>query len=270
MLINGKPQADISALDRGLQYGDGLFETIAVVNGVPCLWHRHMQRLANGCGRLGLPMPDPDVLLDEVNSQTGTTQRCVAKIIVTRGCGGRGYRPPEALQCSRIVYTTAWPDYPQAEQGVEARICSTRLGNNSDLAGIKHLNRLEQVMARREWSDTAISEGVMLDQQGFVIEGTVSNLFMVTDNGLITPDLSRCGVAGVMQGLVLDVAREQGLMVEIGDITLQMLRQAKALFLTNSLIGVWPVRLLSGHAYEPAAIPEDLVQQVMARGFTFG
>ncbi len=270
MLINGKPQADISALDRGLQYGDGLFETIAVVNRVPCLWHRHIQRLANGCGRLGLHMPDPETLLDEVSSQIGTTQRCVAKIIVTRGCGGRGYRPPEELHGSRIVYTTDWPDYPQSEQCIEARICSTRLGNNSDLAGMKHLNRLEQVMARREWSDPAIAEGLMLDQQGFVIEGTVSNMFIVTDEGLATPDLSRCGVAGVMQGLVLDVAQELGITVEIGDINLQMLRQAKALFLTNSLIGIWPVRLLSGHVYEPAAIPEDLVQQVMARGFTFG
>jgi len=269
MRVNGSPSDVIAVTDRGLQYGDGLFETIAVVDGQPCLWQAHMDRLQAGCSRLGIPLQDGDQLLAEARQEIGQQPRCVLKIIITRGQGGRGYRPPPETACSRILYSSPWPDYPAAafEQGVKLRVCNTRLGSNPTLAGIKHLNRLEQVMAQAEWDDSAIAEGVMLDHEERVIEGTMSNLFVLQDGQLLTPDLSRCGTAGVMRGLVMDIAASLEIPVTVMDMKLDRLWQADALFLCNSLIGIWPVRQLEDRAYDPGAIPSILREAIAAQGF---
>lgn len=269
MLINGKPADAIDALDRGFQYGDGLFETVAVVDGNPCLWQRHMARLQQGCERLGIAPPDADRLLAEAVQVIGEHARTVLKIIITRGVGGRGYRPPLDAVPLQILYTTPWPDHPAeaSRQGVMARICSTRLGHNPLLAGIKHLNRLEQVMAQAEWQDSAVAEGLMLDSTGQVIEGTMSNLFVLRQGRLLTPDLSRCGTAGVMRGLILDLVSGLGIAVAIEDISLEDIWEADALFLCNSLAGIWPVHTLGEREYSVEAIPPALVEAVMTQGF---
>jgi 4-amino-4-deoxychorismate lyase len=270
MLINGNRSDHIAVADRGLQYGDGLFETIAVVNGKPCLWAAHMQRLHEGCSRLGISFPGHELLLSEAQREIGQQQRCVLKIIVTRGAGGRGYRPPPAPEPSRILYTSPWPDYPEsaAVQGVAVRICETRLGSNPALAGIKHLNRLEQVMAQAEWDDAAIAEGLMLDYEGRVIEGTMSNLFMLYQGELLTPDLTGCGTAGVMRDRILKIATSLGIEARIGAVKLEQLWEADALFLSNSLIGIWPIRQLDDQGYDPTAIPQALREAIATQGFT--
>jgi 4-amino-4-deoxychorismate lyase len=269
LLINGKPGDAIAVLDRGLQYGDGLFETVAVVDGRPCLWQRHLARLQQGCDRLGIARPDGEQLLAEALQVIGHSPRSVLKIIITRGTGGRGYRPPLDVAPTRILCLAPWPDHPAAaqNQGVVVRICDTRLGDNPRLAGIKHLNRLEQVLAQAEWRDPAVAEGLMLDSAGCVIEGTMSNLFVLNEGRLLTSDLSRCGIAGVMRGLVLEMAASLGLPCAVEEMTLDDLGEADALFLTNSLIGIWPVRALEGREYELQAIPPALVEAVMAQGF---
>ncbi len=269
MLINGKPATQLSVLDRGFQYGDGLFETLAVTAGRPCLWERHLKRLELGCQRLGIPVPDPDLLLDEALRECAGQARAVLKIMLTRGEGGRGYRPAANPTPNRVVYCSPWPEHPSqaAEQGVVARLCATRLGRDETLAGIKHLNRLPQIMARREWDDPAIAEGLMLDREGHVIEGTKSNLFLLRGGELTTPDLSGCGVAGVMRELVLETAPKLGIPVTIRDIPATELDQADALFLTNSLIGIWPVRQLNEHSYQVEVIDRQLRREVQRLGF---
>lgn len=269
MRVNGALADTVAVTDRGLQYGDGLFETIAVVDGAPCLWQAHMDRLQTGCSRLGIPMPDSDLLLAEAREEIGQQLRCVLKVMVTRGQGGRGYRPPSEVVTHRILYTAPWPDYPAtaAEQGVRVRVCKTRLGCNPSLAGIKHLNRLEQVLAQAEWDDPVIAEGLMLDHEARVIEGTMSNLFVLQDGRLLTPDLSCCGTAGVMRGLVMDLASSLGMPVTVVDMRLELLWEADAIFLSNSLIGIWPVRQLEDRAYDPAAIPPTLREAIVAQGF---
>ncbi len=250
MLVNGVPGTSIDANDRGLHYGDGLFETIAVHDGAPALWDRHMRRLSLGCERLGITPIDTAQLLRESLQLCDGVAQGVLKIIITRGSAGRGYRAPPSgtAQPTRLVALHAWQEYPVAfwVEGVAVRLCSTRLSSNPALAGIKHLNRLEQVLARSEWDDTAIPEGLMLDGEGHVIEGTMSNLFIVRNERLLTPDLSRCGVAGVMRAGILDSMRDAGIPAEITQITLDDVKSSDEVFLCNSLIGVWPVKHFAG------------------------
>ena len=244
MMVNGVVSSQIEVSDRGLQYGDGLFETIAVINGTPQHLERHLQRLQQGCERLAIPAPDSALLTAEMSQllQQNRDTRCVLKLIVTRGPGGRGYRPPAKTESTRILSCSAWPEYPNVERGVELRLCDTRLGLNPALAGIKHLNRLEQVLARQEWRDPAIAEGVMMDGEGHLIEGTMSNLFLIFDGGVHTPDLSLCGVNGVMRSFMMEKLQQCGKAVTVRSIHQDELDQTEEIFCTNSLIGIWPVR----------------------------
>src|SRR5699024_7671205 len=163
-------------------YGDGLFETIAVRRENALLYNLHLKRLENSCRRLAIPAPDREVLGKEVLKLCQGVSRGVLKIMVTRSNGGRGYRPSPQSQATRILLLYTWPNYPIlfSEYGITLRICLTPLGHNPFLAGMKHLNRLEQVLARSEWDDPMIPEGLMLDSQKQVIAGTMSNLFIVS------------------------------------------------------------------------------------------
>ena len=260
ILINGQPADQISAQDRGLHYGDGLFETIAVKNGTPLLWDRHMQRLGLGCSRLGIEPPDPALLRAETEQLCAGVERAVLKIIITRGAGGRGYRPSpltsHPLSATRIVARYPWPEWPQRfwQEGVRVRICRTPLGANPSLAGIKHLNRLEQVLARSEWDDPDIPEGLMLDQAGSVIEATMSNLFIVRGGRLLTPDLSVCGVAGIVRACIIEIAAKLSIPCTVTRLTLADVQSAEEGFLCNSLIGLWPIREIAGTVLKPGPV----------------
>lgn len=266
MLINGEPSDLVAASDRGLQYGDGLFETIAVIDGKPRLWERHMARLANGCDVLQLPPPDIELLLREAQQLCGDRSRAVLKIIITRGSGGRGYRFPEAMTPTRIVSLHPWPDYPVSyyTHGIAAALCRTRLAVNPTLAGVKHLNRLEQVLARNELGD-GLQEGVMRDLDGNVIEGTAGNLFIVEEGQLVTPTLSRCGVSGVMREVVLEQARQLTIPAAIEAIDLPRLRNASECFVTNSVIGLWPLYRLDDINYSQGIVTTSLLNALRAQ-----
>ncbi|MCG6900333.1 MAG: aminodeoxychorismate lyase [Gammaproteobacteria bacterium] len=243
VLVNGKVVNCVPSTDRGLLYGDGIFETIAVRAGRLCFWERHVQRLLAGCERLGIEPVDVAQLAQECQLLVPHAQQAVIKIILTRGSGGRGYHAPEPLHPTRIIQLHDWPGWPAdcAEAGIYTRVCRTRLGHNASLAGIKHLNRLEQVLARREWTDPATREGLMLDTAGNVVEGTMSNVFLVKDARLVTPDLTLCGVAGIMRARVLELAKQHSIATHTQPVALDTLWQADEVFVCNSLIGIWPV-----------------------------
>lgn len=259
ILVDGVAQAEIDATDRGLHYGDGLFETLAVLEARIRHWPQHLERLQSGCRRLGLDCPPPALLEQEIRQLSDGHARRVVKIIVTRGGGPRGYRPPQPARSRRILLADAWPEHPAswAREGVRVRLCQTRLGHNPSLAGLKHCNRLEQVLARQEWNDEA-EEGLMQDERGHVIEGTMSNLFLVRDGALATPDLSGCGVAGVVRRIILDEAPRRGIPAAIEDMGLEQVRQADGLLLCNSLIGIWPVCAFEGRRYPVPALLDVL------------
>lgn len=251
MWVNGEEGAGISALDRGLGYGDGVFESMRFgARGIPLL-ELHLERLATGCERLRIA-PDLARVRDEIERAVAASlsamPRGVVKLIVTRGPGPRGYRTvPDAVP-TRILVVSALPDHPAAwaEEGVSVRYCDTRLGTNATLAGIKHLNRLEQVLARLEWSDPDIAEGLMSDLRGRVVEGISTNVFLASGGRLITPTIDFCGVAGVMRRYLLDaLPRDLGLPVTETSCERAVFAGAQELFLCNAVVGVWPIRQLS-------------------------
>lgn len=248
--INGRPGDLLPVTDRGLQYGDGLFETLAVKAGRITLLDYHLERLHEGCRRLQLHAPSENILRAELFSAAAGQATAVLKLIVTRDSVGRGYQFTGDAKTTRILTRHPWPEYPLEynEHGVHLRICDAHLGHNRRLAGLKHLNRLEQVLARAEWSEIdQVQEGLMLDEEGSVVEGTMSNVFVWLDHGVLaTPDLRRCGVAGVMRRHLLERAEQMGVAVRVANLSLTELMRAQEIFVCNSLIGVWPVTAI-GH-----------------------
>ncbi|MBR9866453.1 MAG: aminodeoxychorismate lyase [Oceanospirillales bacterium] len=249
ILINGLSEHSLPVTDRGFAYGHGLFETIAVNLSAPVAWQAHLDRLRDGAKRLAIPLPvDIQHLLEQdlaklLRLQQNAPERQVLKITITRGCGGRGYAVDEAVPINRIVQLTPFPEYPDqpSQMGITVTQCQTRLALSPQLAGIKHLNRLEQVLARAEWNDTRIREGVVLDSEGFLAEGTMSNLFWLQGGVLYTPQLDRCGIKGIIRQRVISIAEQCGIAVSEGLYTPDALADADEIFVCNSIIAIWPV-----------------------------
>lgn len=260
ILVNGEPGSKLDAADRGLAYGDGVFRTLAVRRGRPHAWALHYRKLQRDCAALGIDCPAESLLSEELARAIPATGSCAAKIIVTRGAGARGYAPPPSGLPTRIVMVAPLPQHPAeyTAQGIAARVCTLRLSAQPALAGVKHLNRLENVMARAEWRDPAIAEGLMLDADGSVIGGTMSNLFLVERDGLVTPAIERCGVAGVTRERILAAAAREGLHTQVGEVSLERLMQATAVMVVNSLIGAWQIAELGERRWRP----EPMVRHV--------
>jgi len=246
-LINGKESTHIDVRDRGLQYGDGVFETIACRAGQLELWPLHMQRLESACLRLSLPLVDPQLWLNDI-AALELKSDAVIKLSITRGVSARGYAFTEEISVTRVCTAYALAEFsPHNQQGITAIVCDTPVSANRALAGVKHLNRLDNVLARNEWKDSAIAEGIMLDENQHVIEGTMSNVFAVTGNEIYTPVLDQSGVQGVMRDLVIELAESLGIKVNIIEISRQNLLNMDEIFITNSLIGIWPVVKIVDH-----------------------
>jgi 4-amino-4-deoxychorismate lyase len=251
ILVNGIVSDSISPLDRGLMYGDGVFRTLPVRDGAPICWPQHFVKLGADCAALKIACPSWDVLDGELKALAAQDRDCAVKIVVTRGQGARGYVVPPAQHASRILMSSPLPQYTDslAESGVRVHLCSLRLSHQPLLAGVKHLNRLESVLARMEWDDAEIAEGLLRDGDGNVVEGTMSNLFASQGDTLYTPELSRCGVAGVQRQRIMALAPRLGLRVSEQCLSLDFLLQAEEVLLCNSLIGVWPVKALAGKTW---------------------
>lgn len=246
ILINGQYKECVSAYDRGLAYGDGVFETVLVVDGRPVFWQEHLDRLASACDTLSIPLAT-ELLSSEalqlLDGQTATKN--ILKLVVTRGQGGRGYMPPVSAEPLRMVQLHPFPKVYERYQrdGVDVSICSHPVSRNRVLAGIKHLNRLDQVMASMELAD-GIAEGLMFDDEGLLVEGTRSNVFLIRENRLLTPDLSRAGVSGIMRAWIMKYCSDQGLDLSVMDLAMEDIDSADAVFVCNSIFGIWPVRQL--------------------------
>jgi 4-amino-4-deoxychorismate lyase len=264
ILVDGKARKSLPATDRGLHYGDGVFTTLAVRDGKACWLDAHLERLRAGCHRLGIPAPEEVVLRRDVEAVLEGEGNAVVKLIITRGSGGRGYAPPEPVTPRRIALRYPLPDHPlaYAEQGVRLRIADARLAINPRLAGIKHLNRLEQVLARAEWdaSATDIPEALMLDAKGRLIEGTMTNLFVAAEGVLMTPDLRECGVEGVMRRVIIDEVQAQGMAIQIQELYPDILATVDELFVANSVNGIWPVIACGEYRYHPGRLTRRLQQ----------
>lgn len=250
--IDGQPGKSLPTSDRGLLYGDGVFETIRLQHGQPLLWSEHQQRLLRSCHQFGI---DLDVATVEQQLETALAAihgpefnvSAILKIIVTRGDGGRGYMPPEDIKPRIIIQLHSLPSQllVHAVNGIGCIVCTHPVSINPALAGHKHLNRLDQVLASRELAGSLnalnVFEGLMSDGQGLLIEGTRSNVFVAVSGQLCTPDLARAGVAGVMRGWLLAQFEKHNIAVHTRRVALEELKIASELFICNSVLGVIPV-----------------------------
>lgn len=269
MLINGKPSTQIDAKDRGLAYGDGLFSTIKLEYGQVIDWPLHLARFKQGASRLFLPSVDWLQLQEEVffcAQQLKSFSNYVLKVILTRGSGGRGYSAQGCEQPLRIISSSAYPEqYLQwQQQGIDIVQCSYKLSRNQQLAGLKSLARLEQVLIKQELNQLQAVEGLVCDEFDNVIEGCASNLFICVDGQWITPLLNFSGVAGVMRERIMQLSH---LDVIEKQLPIRELQQASCLCLTNALMGVVPVKQYQHRIYSKAQLqPVFELQALLQQG----
>lgn len=249
--VNGQTTDCVSARDRGLAYGDGVFRTLRTEAGQPVWWADHYAKLAADCSALMLDCPDQAGLRAEV-CQVAEAGQGVVKIVLTRGAGVRGYALPVEPASTCIVLASALPHHAQVADDIQARWCDLKLARQPRLAGVKHLNRLENVLARAEWQDPTIVEGLLCDDRGVVISGVMSNVFWVKDDELFTPDLSQCGVAGVARMRLLRAAARLCIRTHMGYFPPADLLAADEVMICNSIMGVRRVARLDDVAWSPA------------------
>jgi 4-amino-4-deoxychorismate lyase len=273
---DGRPCYTLPADDRAVQYGDGLFETIAIRNGAPRLWDYHVERLRTGSARLGLATPSPSMLRAALDAALQHSEadisRCVAKLLLTAGAGPRGYaRGGDAvvtllagISKARRLEDACYRD------GIDLRLCNTRLAMQPQLAGMKTLNRLEQVLARNEWVDDSVFEGLTLDTDGRLICGTMSNVFLITGQQLITPAITRCGVSGVMRRHVLTLLDAAGIVCGVRDVEVDELWAADGVFISNSQIGILPAKRCGSHSWLPQPLFRRLTDMLRHSGINEG
>ena len=272
MLINGIATEYLAADDRSIQFGDGLFETMLVRDGRVLLLDEHLERLRVSAGRLAIDMADTPVFIDDIDRLIGQADSScgVIKLIVTRGSSSRGYQYDRRAGSNRVVRFSGIDSQHSSIISGELLhgdlcICATPVSINTALAGMKHLNRLENVLARNEFSADSFIDGLMSDADGHVIEGSMSNLFAARGGVLYTPDLSRAGVQGVMRDTILELARSAGIDYSVCAMTVPELKQMDCLFITNSLIGMKVVDNLEDTHYSDFSLCQQLFDQLLSR-----
>lgn len=267
--VNGQPDDTVSVFDRGLAFGDGLFETLRMRRGVAPLLDFHLQRMLHGASRLGISISrqqlqaDIDIACQQSIAQPDTTWRL--KYILTRGSSDSGYAPKPHSKPTRIMllmpYDAGLARLHQ-QQGVKTLTCKWRLSAQPALAGIKHLNRLDQIKARQELLDSDCYEGLMKDQYNTYVEGTMSNFFAIAPEGeLITPSLDNSGVAGVMRRLVVETLAP-AIGIECLEADISRMNEFKEVFITNALMGIVPVLAVDKHQFEIGPVTRQLQQQL--------
>ena len=253
--------------ERACQFGDGLFETLAVVQGGPCLWSHHLNRLRLGCERLGLPKPDAMRLQRECKRACSDVDEAVLKIFWTAGKSVRGYRRPSDFQATCLIQVSTWTRLTD-NRAWKLTLCNHRLSENPRLAGIKHLNRLDQVLGRNEWHNQAFDEGLMRGQDGRVVCGTMSNIVIERAGKLATPIIDGAGVCGVVRQCLLEAADNQHLPIEIEELHVSDVEAADAVYLMNALIGVRRVSRFDGVNFNLDRPTPALVEHVRQLAWT--
>lgn len=269
--VNGEACTSLDVMDRGLSYGDGLFETMRVSGGRVPLWSYHERRLVRSCDRLELPV-DLALIQEELRRHTEGIDSAVIRLTVTRGSSERGYMPPENPHPTIIVLRTQAPSTSDTASGIRAAVLQSRIGISPMLGGLKHLNRLEQVMLRKELSHLSdCHEALVLDSRDHVVEGVFSNVFLVKNYVMHTPEIQDAGVAGVMRAFLMDRAREVRIPSRVRTLTVADFIDADEIFFCNSVMGIMPVSEFLGREYRMGAVTLKLreeVTKVFANGQT--
>lgn len=248
--VNGQQSEKLSVFDRAVAFGDGLFETILVTHGQAPLLPLHLARLERGLKALHIPLSidQAEEDISQAIESLDANKRFKLKYIVSRGESEAGYKPNAGINPTRLLQCAVFDrDLAALQQGIKATVCQWLLSCNSQLAGIKHLNRLDQVMAAKQIPDDCY-EGILRDSSGCFIEGTMSNFFVRTESGLWqTPKLDVSGVKGVMRGHILSEMKARNIAVE--ETRIASLARISEMFISNALIGVVPVLELDGQCF---------------------
>lgn len=259
VLVNGveceNPSLAIAVDDRGLNYGDGLFETMLLRRGRVRFLDAHLARLAQDCERLGIDVPSDECVRLEIERACASAEEGVVKYVVTRGVGGRGYRMTSTQSPTRIASLHAAVPTSTA---IRVRWCDMRLSRNAQLAGIKHLNRIEQVLAQNEWSDPDVEEGLMLDSEGELVCATAANVFIVRGNEIVTSDLRYCGIRGILRGAIFKFASDLGIAIHEEPLWPEDLESASEVFVTNAVRGIRAVVRLDHHEWAHGHVTRSL------------
>jgi len=261
VLINGAKQSKISIFNRNVQFGDGLFETCVVENKKILFWVNHFARLNKGCEQLKISRVDESVWLSDVKKALSlcSYDRCVVKLILSRGESLRGYgfkddiKPVRAVIVSELQKVTF-------NKSFCLEYCQSGYDSNPKLAGIKHCNRLEQVLAR---AGLKSDEGIMLDENHNVISVTQGNIYAIHGNTLITPKLDKCGVEGTRRDVILDLAKLLGIKVKVDTLSVKELGQANEVFISNSIIGIQSISQIGDISFS-----ENLITKKIKDAFT--
>ncbi|MFT7388335.1 MAG: 4-amino-4-deoxychorismate lyase [Candidatus Endobugula sp.] len=281
ILVNSQRQDSIPVTDRGLAFGDGVFETMLVSNTDVDLWEYHYQRLIVGLERLHIVVDPPSLYqhmltsLEAISerqqnaqSTSEETYKGVWKLMVTRGQSQSGYMPDNNARPTLItVYKPLSADFFDkngrfSQQGVAVHYCRERLPTSQTLAGIKSLNQLPYVLASRERQALDVQEGLILDNDGWLIEATARNVFMVKGRKLLTPRLDQCGVAGIMRRAIIERARHLGISVHEIEVSVIALEQSDEVFLSNSISGIWPVTECEARHWRVGTVTQQLQQEM--------
>jgi len=255
--------------ERGLHYGDGLFETLLKVNADIPLWSSHYQRLKRGCKKLCISLPEEKWLLDKIGAETSGYDSAVVKLIVTRGIGGRGLEMPTVNQTSVFVLRYPYSAIDHSELELDVTICHTRLAINPNLAGIKHLNRLDYVLAAIELAEIGNkNEAILRDTDGYIVEGIVSNLFFCLRGEVYTPSLEFAGVEGIMRQQILNYLEDQAIHVNIGRFNCDLLLSASECFLCNNVHGIRPIRAIDNAIFTTGTISQMLMRSFNSKTST--
>jgi len=266
--INGQPVDSVPITDRSFQYGDGCFSTILVRDSDPELWDFHVERMTQALKRLSIDEPDwasirnwiSDIVLSDIERQG-------IKIHISRGHGGRGYSSKDIHHPQVTISRFDYPDYYDSwcKNGISLAICQTQLGLNPLLAGMKHNNRLEQILIKNELDAGHYSDGVVLDIHHRVIETSMANLFWMSGDVLYTPLLDQAGVAGVMRRKIIDVMTQQSCCIDEGHFLLSNLLNADEIFICNALLGIAPVvNISSKYQYSIGQCTQYLQKRIIA------
>ena len=254
VLINGKKQTKLSVFNRLTQFGDGLFETCLVKEGHLLFWSEHFTRLEKGRTQLKINRVSQKQWLKDIAKALSISKldHAVVKVMLSRGESVRGYGFEKKIIPTRVIIVT---DIPTISDTYELSVCHSGYATNSMLSGIKHCNRLEQVLAR---IDMSTQECIMLDENGYVISATQGNIFAVKLGVLLTPGLDECGIEGTRRNIIIELARDLDIQVEIGELSMTELLESDEVFISNSVIGIRSVQRINEQSFTIGSVSEKL------------
>ncbi|PHM63708.1 aminodeoxychorismate lyase [Xenorhabdus ishibashii] len=251
--INGNQCDHIPVNDRAVQFGDGCFTTIRVEQGLPALLPLHIKRLQKGVEKLFMPALDWFQLENHIKQVVKACGSGVLKIILSRGSGSRGYGFADTVGPTQILSLSSYPEryITQRQTGVSLTLSPIPMGINPYLAGIKHLNRLEQVLIKRFIEQSGADEALVLDSDGLLVECATANIFWRKGKNVYTPDLSQCGVEGIMRQKIIELLAKSDYNLSCVMRYPEALAYADEVIICNSLMPVVPVNRIQAHKNQP-------------------